>query len=52
MEVVDLCRFLRFRQLHDAVCAAIATRYYVAPNDAKQLHEFNKKHNIDELSPD
>lgn len=51
MELIDLCRFLRFHQLHDAVCAAIATHYYIKPNDAKQLNEFNKIHNIDDISP-
>lgn len=50
-EVIKLAHFIRFHQLSDAVSVAVASNFYVGP-DEKALEEFTKKNGLENLTCD
>lgn len=46
--MINLAEFIRFHQLSDAVCAAVATNFFIS-EDEKSLDEFIKRNGLDDI---
>jgi hypothetical protein len=46
--VINLAEFIRFHELSDAVCAAVATNFFIG-EDEKALDDFIKKHGLEDI---